>query len=770
MDIVGYSDRLSVAPGQIIQFMVSSRKPTYEAAIVRLIHGDDNPQGPGFNEEVLHTAVDGEYVGREQVLPRGSYVKIPDVPTLQQPRSFTLTAWIYPTTPRKGVPQGLLTRLVDTVGGYGLFIDADGSLALWIGDGSGRVERLRTGQPMRSWDWYFVAATFDADSGMVSLYQEPQTQWPLEQSVTFVECSTDVHAPAAIQAPFLIAASWERFDGSNGTAGRHFNGKIDSPCVFGQALERDTISALHQGRTPSAVGSLIAAWDFTADISSHRIRDAGPNGLHGETINTPMRAVTGRNWTGNQMNFALASHEYGAIHFHDDDLDDAGWDVDFEFRVSDDMKSGIYAARLRSGESEDYIPFFVRPPRGTSSSRIAFLVPTVSYIIYANEHLSYQNPYTPPMFDNIEELLQPQDDYIIEQNLIGCYDRHNDGSGVVYSSRLRPILNMRPKYNLALVRAPHQLGADLHITDWLEAKGYDFDVITDEDLHYEGKELLAHYRVVVTGSHPEYWTAPMYEGLQEYLNDGGRMMYLGGNGFYWVTGVDPERPHIFELRRGHTDEFIWESGPGEYYHSTTGEIGGTWRLRGRPGQKLAGVGFTAQGFDYALPYVRQPGSYDPRAAFIFEGIGDEPIGDFGLVMGGAAGFEIDRLDYGLGTPPHALLLAAATGFSDSYDGIHEDWIRDEKLAGTGIPQRRLFTPWYRGSGGTVNPLVRCDMVYFEGPNGGAVFSTGSIAYSGSLSYNHYDNNVSRLTENVLRRFISDEPIAAQELEASRAGD
>lgn len=182
------------------------------------------------------------------------------------------------------------------------------------------------------------------------------------------------------------------------------------------------------------------------------------------------------------------------------------------------------------------------------------------------------------------------------------------------------------------------------------------------------------------------------------------------------------------------------------------------------------MGFTAQGFDYALPYVRQPGSYDPRAAFIFEGIGDEPIGDFGLVMGGAAGFEIDRLDYGLGTPPHALLLAAATGFSDSYDGIHEDWIRDEKLAGTGIPQRRLFTPWYRGSGGTVNPLVRCDMVYFEGPNGGAVFSTGSIAYSGSLSYNHYDNNVSRLTENVLRRFISDEPIAAQELEASRAGD
>ncbi|HEX6013578.1 MAG TPA: hypothetical protein VFY87_17605, partial [Geminicoccaceae bacterium] len=36
--------------------------------------------------------------------------------------------------------------------------------------------------------------------------------------------------------------------------------------------------------------------------------------------------------------------------------------------------------------------------------------------------------------------------------------------------------------------------------------------------------------------------------------------------------------------------------------------------------------------------------------------------------------------------------------------------------------------------------------------GGAVFSTGSIAYAGSLSWNGYDNNVCRLTSNVLRRF------------------
>ncbi len=63
-------------------------------------------------------------------------------------------------------------------------------------------------------------------------------------------------------------------------------------------------------------------------------------------------------------------------------------------------------------------------------------------------------------------------------------------------------------------------------------------------------------------------------------------------------------------------------------------------------------------------------------------------------------------------------------------------------------------------GGTVNRLVHAHLAYLEYPNGGAVFSTGSIAWSGSLSYNNYTNNVSRITENVLRRFASDEPLPA----------
>ena len=63
-----------------------------------------------------------------------------------------------------------------------------------------------------------------------------------------------------------------------------------------------------------------------------------------------------------------------------------------------------------------------------------------------------------------------------------------------------------------------------------------------------------------------------------------------------------------------------------------------------------------------------------------------------------------------------------------------------------------------GMGGEENPKVRADMVYYPTPNGGAVFSTSSISYCGSLSHNNYDNNISRLTENVLRKFESDEKL------------
>ena len=719
MRIVGYSDRFSVRPGQTIRFMVSSEAPAYRAQLVRLRHTDANPEGPGCKIEALASSISGEYPGRYQAIHSGSYAAVPHHPLLNCPNGFTLRAWIYPTTPQKGL-QGLLTKLSGQ-SGYGLFIDEDGSLALWVGDGT-RLEKVSTGVPLHPAQWHCVAASYDAATGAVCLYQELQSNWPVARAQARV-CKTI--------RPLVVGENGEDLLMACAAAGpvatHHFNGKIDNPRLYGRALSVAEADA----DTP------IANWDFSLDIGAEMVRDTEANQLHGCTVNLPTRAVTGHNWTGDEADFKVAPSQYGAIHFHDDDLEDAQWDAAFEWTVPPHWPSGVYAAHLTSADSEDYLPFIVVPAK--AQARIAFLAPTLTYLVYANQR--FNDPIRAMLDLRESSDATPQDQYMQDQRLLSCYDLHSDGTGVCYSSRRRPIVNFRPLYRMPsrslAAHWPRLLNADLHLLDWLDTKGFAYDVITDDELHCEGSELLEPYQVILTGTHPEYWTASMLKGLESYQAGGGRLMYLGGNGFYWIASFDPRRPHIVEVRRWRGSR-AWEVAPGECFHSTTGEMGGLWRFRNRAPQKMVGVGFTSQGGGRNRPYRRQPDSLDPRAAFIFAGLAPgELIGDFpALVLEhGAGGFEIDRIDRGQGTPDHALLLASAEGFTDLYQVAIEDQL--------------VSAP---NTGGSQNPLVRSDMVYFEGPKGGAVFSVGSISWCSCLSYNCGDNNVSRITENVLRRF------------------
>ena len=51
LGIVGYSDRIYCRPGDIVNFKVSCESVAgYDAEIVRLVCGDDNPEGPGVKE------------------------------------------------------------------------------------------------------------------------------------------------------------------------------------------------------------------------------------------------------------------------------------------------------------------------------------------------------------------------------------------------------------------------------------------------------------------------------------------------------------------------------------------------------------------------------------------------------------------------------------------------------------------------------------------------------------------------------------------------
>ena len=716
--ITGYCDPLSVRPGGRLEFKVCCYDAgTYQAEMVRLIGGDDSEGGIGVIEELLDASFTNEYPGRYQMIHRGSYGQVEIKSRLLELESITLQALIYPTLPGQQ-PQVIMGQQ----GGFNLCLDKEGALAATL---AGKI-LASTGKPVRRHQWLFVGVSYNGETGRLFLAQWPLAVSPGDRAIS-AKASLEVCAGvgetiSSSEAPFLFASGGE----SN-----FFNGKIDRPRLAKRALSSAEMELLCAYEVPAGLASdVLGAWDFGSNITTDGFLDKSTTDLKGILFNLPTRGVTGHNWDGSEHNWRYAPEQYGAAHFHEDDLYDAGWKTDFSYAIPDDLPSGIYAARLRHGEDLDRIPFFVLPPKGQATADAAFLVPTASYIAYANTRQRLQ----PNLIFGSGLPERVNDAFLASHPEVGgsLYDLHQDRSGIHHSSRLRPVLNMKPGDN-----RPWGLPADLNVVAWLNAIDQKFDVITDEDLHSEGAELLKPYRCIITGSHPEYHSTAMLDGIGNYLDQGGRLMYLGGNGFYWRIGLRDDKLGVIEVRRAEDGTRAWMSPVGEYYQSFNGEYGGLWRRNGRPPNRLVGIGFAAQGFDRSAFYERQAGADNPRAAFALAGVGDDPIGNFGSIGGGAAGEEIDRWDTREGTPLHTLVLARASNFGEDMLRTKEDFLS-------------TMPPFD-------DPNVRADMVFFECPMGGAVFSTGSITWVSSLAHNNYNNNVAQITGNVLRRFLDIEP-------------
>jgi N,N-dimethylformamidase len=754
--IRGYCDRPSVAPGETLGFYVSSDDPgEYAAALVRVVNGDLNPGGPGPRETVVDNAVNRSYPARNQRTQMGGYVEVPDLRgALAGSGSLSIHAFISSMLPTRG-RQGLVSRWDSSANsGWALMIDEDGALAFITGDGTGRTSIVRSDRPLFPDTFYSVTAVVDARQGTLQLFQRAVVSrtnsrfgkvFPLDSDTTV--SVADIVLPAAPAVPVIIGGLAEAAGGDRTWVINNFNGKIDAPSVYNIALDAAAAGRLAEGDRIGSANTL-ARWDFGSEIGSDGvpsdlIRDVSGNGHHGHCVNQPDLAMTGWNWAGIAEHFVHAPEQYGAIWFHEDSLDDSRWAEDFELTVPDDLASGCYAIRLTQGENEDWIPFFVRPPRGTATAKILLLMPTVSYLAYANTQVMQNAPSAQAIMGHVA-VLEETDLELNERPWIyglSTYDYHIDGRGCQYTSWRRPILNMRPRYRHEF-GSVWQFPADLQLVDWLTSEGFEFDIATDHDLMDEGVELLRRYNVVVTGSHPEYYTREMIESWEDYLAEGGRGMYLAGNGMYWIASQHPKKPWVMEIRKGESGDQAWRARPGELYHSTSGERGGLWRMRGRASAKVWGVVYTSHGLDVSCGFVQMPDAKDPRLAWMVEGIGEgEVIGDFGLVGNGAAGLEVDRYDQLLGTPPNTMIVASSYGHTPNW-GL--------------VPEEQYFV--HSGMNGPEHPSVRGDIVYFSTGKGGAMFSSSSMSWCASLSWNEYENNVSKLTGNVLRRFSTDGPI------------
>jgi hypothetical protein len=240
--------------------------------------------------------------------------------------------------------------------------------------------------------------------------------------------------------------------------------------------------------------------------------------------------------------------------------------------------------------------------------------------------------------------------------------------------------------------------AEWRLLGWLEKSGFQYDFWAETQLD-TGELDLSGYRVLVSAVHPEYWTRRMFDRVKNWVfKEKGRFVYLGGNGLNCEVQID-------------YDEMRMTVHNGRITGLSPDALGADSRMamRHESEASLLGVAFTPTGAMTGAPYR----VVDPEH-WVFAGTNLKAGQLFGenclhqRCPGGASGHETDKRT--AASPPGCHLLAK---------GLNPD------------------------DGGA-------EMVIFDTPSGGSVFSVGSINYVSSLPV---DESISTVTANVLNRFL-----------------
>lgn len=316
-----------------------------------------------------------------------------------------------------------------------------------------------------------------------------------------------------------------------------------------------------------------------------------------------------------------------------------GWETSFSLVIPDSFRTGMYSALLRDRNNKAMWVTFIVKPASKGRVPLAVLASTNTWQAY--------NAWGGKSF------YIPKDDY------------------AKYLTYARPNTRDYP----VGTGINHLTRAELWILSWLEQNGYDYDLYSDVDMHADST-LLDNYQTLILNTHPEYWSGQMMDHLDDFLNRGGNLLYLGGNGLYWKVTFDSTNT-VMECRKDGT------------IHTQTGEKGGLWQNLGRSQAKILGVRYSGAGYNTWSYFTVKQASH-----WVFQGTGynnGEIFGALGYNGGGASGWEMDKIDPEY-SPSNVVLLAKG-----------------------GNPDN---------SG--------AEMTYYDHPGGGFVFSASSISFGGTL--------------------------------------
>jgi hypothetical protein len=713
----------SIAAGETIHFRVSSTE-RYQLSVVKLGPEMDNPS----QNTVVYAFP--ESPAKQQAIFPGSYVNIDKpLPAHDTLRELTLECWVRPFR-NEGPFQGLVTQhTYDNACGFGLFINGDGCVEFYLGDGGNYDPKgAKIGPKLELHQWYHLVGVWDGSVGSLWVQGEtdPAWQWDFTGPVR----------PGS--APLRLGAY-----GEDGLTGHFLDGDLAMPVIYNRALSKEEIQQRYHTlalQTPDVDG-LLGCWPLNEEKGA-RVEDIGLEQRHGRIINHATWMIGGPAFNGSVVTrygwYDPAKdpfHGHG-LRFASDDLYDCGWEGTPEYRIPATQTPGVYVGHIRYGESWQYlydVTFIVRKAKRRPKAPILVLCSANTWLAYSSipfvrekvsaesprrEWYPYGNPNTSiddaPAYSFYRSHSDEQPTYHIGLNLpwpaAGPYVLYSPESG---------------NYS-------HLTRAERFTHVWLDENGYDYDVIADFDLHRD-PSLLDGYQVLLINGHSEYWSVPMYEAVERFLQLAGNVVALSGNTVWWRVSFD-EDVAMMECRKADLDPSLGgqpHATMGETYHSDDGQRGGLMRECGYPAWSLLGIEFA--GFDAGPPMLR-PYTCEQPTHFLF-------------------------------TTPTPINLSQGDTFADKSVG-HEWDIRNS------LPQQGV--PPYAEPG--IETLAKCqkhpsdsvfdyfwrpvedpdatisEMIYWERPIGGRVFYAGSVGAGAGLNKNNRE--WSTLMRNVLHHLLA----------------
>lgn len=434
-----------------------------------------------------------------------------------------------------------------------------------------------------------------------------------------------------------------------------------------------------------------------------------------------------------------------------------GWNVAFEIPIPPHTPSGVYVFELNARVAERSITanhFIVVRAAEEASNAMALVLSTSTYCAYndwggGNYYRSTRNGKASDRGEPLLSFERPWSRGFAA--LPAGAPRHGDGPDL---PRHAPPRYPWIEYAVAHGLTRHYVDSgwayyDRSFALWAERAGFEFDYLTQHDLHFR-PELLDRYSTLAIVGHDEYWTWEMRDAVDAFVDRGGAIARFGGN-FFWQV----------RLESGGTQQASYRAPQFDPLADTTPSRVTThwdWEGIGRPAAAtlgLTGLGGVYSRFGAATP--RSSGGltvYRPDH-WAFEGT-DLYYGDqLGAKPASIASFEVDGCDYtfrdGLPFPTHidatpdTLEIIAMTPAVKWEEKRYEpplnapqtdmQWLFDH------VP---TFYPTPGGGRGA-------GMIAAFTRGRGEVFNAGCSEWVSGLVVG--DEDVERVTANVLRRFL-----------------